>query len=85
MYDANGEKHRFGGITDNPGYSCIQPPISITRRAEFHPERRHFARLTSGELRYVPIRPRYERICTQKHTARQCSEECKVLGGGFFC
>ena len=25
----------------------------------------------SGKSRYVPIRPRYERICTQKHTARQ--------------
>ena len=33
-------------------------------------------RLTSGKLRYVPIRPRYERVCTQKHTARQsaCSQ-----------
>ena len=31
----------------------------------------HFARLTTGKLRYVPFRPRYERICTQKHTDRQ--------------
>ena len=50
--------------------------MSITRRAVFHPGRCHFARLTSGKSRYVPIRPRYERICTQKHTARQsaCSQ-----------
>ena len=50
--------------------------MSITRRAVFHPGRCHFARLTSGKSCYVPIRPRYERICTQKHTARQsaCSQ-----------
>ena len=56
--------------------SYIQPHLSITRRAVFHPGRCHFARLTSGKSRYVPIRPRYERICTQKHTARQsaCSQ-----------
>ena len=53
-----------------------QPHLSITRRAVFHPWRCYFARLTSGKSRYVPIRPRYERICTQKHTARQsaCSQ-----------
>ena len=22
IYDAQGEKHRFGDITDNPGYAC---------------------------------------------------------------
>ena len=33
--------------------------------------RHHFARLTSGKLYYVPFRPRYERICTQKHIDRQ--------------
>ena len=33
--------------------------------------RYHFARFPSGELRCVPIRPGYERICTQKHTDRQ--------------
>ena len=49
----------------------VQPHLPITRRAVFHPGRCHFARLTSGKSRYVPIRPRYERICTQKHTARQ--------------
>ena len=48
----------------------VQPPISITRRAEFHPGRHHFARLTSGKLRYVPIRPRYNKhIRTQKRTS----------------
>ena len=45
--------------------------LSITRRAVFHPGRHHFARLTSGKLCYVPTRPSHERICTQKHTARQ--------------
>ena len=50
--------------------------LSITSRAVFHPGRCHFARLTSGKSRYVPIRPRYEHICTKKHTARQsaCSQ-----------
>ena len=49
----------------------VQPHLSITRRAVFHPVRCHFARMTSGKSRSVPIRPRYERICTKKHTDRQ--------------
>ena len=37
----------------------LQRRLSITRRAVFHPRRRHFARLTSGKLRYVPERGRH--------------------------
>ena len=45
------------------------PPQMISMshhfRADFHPGRHHFARLTSGKFRYAPIRPSYERICTR--------------------
>ena len=47
-----------------PAVIFLQRRISITRRAVFHPGRCYFARLTSGKSRYVPARPRHERICT---------------------
>ena len=56
------ENHSAGRMT----FYCfrLQPHMPITRRAEFHPGRGHFARLNSGKLCYVPTRPGYARICT---------------------
>ena len=59
---------------------ALRSTLCLTRRAVFHPGRCHFARLTSlGEVMlrpYPTFLDRYERICTQKHTARQsaCSQ-----------
>ena len=54
------------------GHHHQQMSTITPRAAEFHPGRHQLARLTSGKFRYyIPIRPTYERICTQKHTTRQ--------------
>ena len=56
---------RFPAVSPGP------VPLPVLWAPSSHPEGHHFARLTSGKLRCVPFRPRYERICIQKHTDRQ--------------
>ena len=57
---------RFCLIAVRPSSRRAQPQMSITHRAEFHPGRGHFARLTSGKSRYA-LRPYPTWIRTHLH------------------